>query len=398
MENVVRSEVFENRIRRQIRLEEIPNYMQSGARLSDDIIGTAGSVLLPRNTRIAALASSWPKAKEVLSQDGITSLPIIIEETFALQELESALKAVEKNLIPLDASLAKETTQQVDDTYDRILKGKCSKNDIVGLTDQGRTLARQIAGAPQVMFCLGQVRNWDEYTGVHSLNVALLSSFLAEKMCPDQPELAELMAVGGILHDLGKARVPQEILNKPGRLDPDEFKIMQKHSEYGVELAYSYGVTDRRILEIIKGHHERFAGGGYPGGIEGASISLEARIASVADVFDALTAKRVYKEPMTGRAALSLMMTEMSSAFDPQVMRVLLLSMGLYPPGSMVELSDGSAGVVVGIKGQDLLRPDVMLHYDSQGHRLKELQPLALSQSEDIYIVKAAEDVGKIAF
>ena len=398
MDNIERVEVIEKRMRRFVDLEELPLYAEGEAKIADDIIGTAGGVLLPRNTPVSALLSSLPKVKKTLQMDGIDTVPIVIDALVDLRELEGALKSAEKNLVPLDADLAKETAEQVEDVYDRITRGVCSKNDISGLAAQGRSLARQISGAPQVMLCLGRVRSWDEYTGVHSLNVALLSSFLAEKMFPDQPELAEFMAIGGILHDLGKARVPQAVLNKPSRLNPEEFELMKKHSEYGVELASSYGVVDARVLEVIRAHHERFSGGGYPNGSKGGAISIEARIASVADVFDALTAKRVYKEPMPGRDALGIMMSEMSSAFDPQVMRILLLSLGLYPPGSMVELSDGSSGVVVGIRGKDLLRPRVMVQHDSFGRKLELPTVVDLTEEKTLYIAKAMDDMGKIAF
>ena len=172
------------------------------------------------------------------------------------------------------------------------------------------------------------------------------------------------MAIGGILHDLGKAKVPHEILNKPAKLTDEEFAVMKQHPTLGVQLAVESGVTDERTLTVIRGHHERYGGGGYPNNLDKKDLPIEARIAAVADVFDALTAKRVYKDPMPGRDAIELMTGAMAAHFDPAVMRVLLLAVGIYPAGTLVELSDGSVGAVIGTTGTDVVHPQVALRYD----------------------------------
>ncbi len=397
-DKAVKPEIIEKSISRSIPIEDLHLYMEGNARTASDIMSSAGNVLLPRNTRLASLFSSRERIERLLRQEGFFSVPIVLGGSVDIQELEAVIKSLESGVTPIDPDFAKDTAEQVEDVYERIIRGTCSKTDVSGLAEQGKNLARQVSGAPQIMFCLGQVRSWDEYTGVHSLNVALLSSFLAEKMYPDQPELAELMAVGGILHDLGKARTPQEVLNKPGKLTKEEFEIMRQHPQRGLELALENGVSDPRILNVISGHHERFNGGGYPNGISGNDIPLESRISAVADVFDALTAKRVYKDPIAGREALSIMMGDMVSHFDPTVIRALLLSLGLYPPGSMVELSDGSMGLVIGVHGKDLLRPDVILQYDSLGRKAKDMTIVDLVQRKDLYIVGMIGSIEKKAF
>jgi hypothetical protein len=119
----------------------------------------------------------------------------------------------------------------------------------------------------------------------------------------------------------------------------------------------------------------------------------------VADVFDALTAKRVYKDPMESRSAISIMMENMNGHFDPHVMRALLMSLGLYPPGTAVELSDGSVGVVVGARGKDLMRPEVLLQIDRTGRKVDGMRIIDLSQTdEELFVERALHDTGKIAF
>jgi HD-GYP domain-containing protein (c-di-GMP phosphodiesterase class II) len=231
------------------------------------------------------------------------------------------------------------------------------------------------------------------------LNVALISGFIANKLFPNNDEMVQILSIGGILHDIGKARIPSNILNKPGPLTNSEFEVMKKHTIYGEDLAKKFGVSDSRVLSIIRGHHERFSGNGYPDILDSEAISKEARIATVADVFDALTAKRVYKEPLECKEAITLMIEKMSTYFDPQVLRYLIISVGLYPAGSAVNLSDGSIGIVVGTRGEDLIRPQVMIKFDKNGKKVEDIHIIDLSvKNESLFIKNVIHDFGKIGF
>lgn len=249
--------------------------------------------------------------------------------------------------------------------------------------------------SPQILLCLGRVKDADEYTYVHSLNVALLSGYLANILHPGDRDLMEAMTFGGLLHDLGKARVSQEILNKPGKLTPDEFEMMKAHSIQGMIIAVSSKVGDRRILSIIRNHHERWSGDGYPDGLRENRISLHARIAAVADVFDALTAKRVYKDPIKSREAVTMIIESSGKSFDPAIVRALLVSVGLFPPGTMVELSDGSIGVVTGARSTDIYLPQVLLTTDSMGRRVEGNTIIDLALQRGLFIRRALDDIGK---
>jgi HD-GYP domain-containing protein (c-di-GMP phosphodiesterase class II) len=390
--------IVDRTIARRISIGEIGAYAASAARVADDVVTGNGAVLLPRGTELASLVASVDSLEKNLQRWDILSIPITMQSTLDLRDLEDMLKSATANITSIDPELAKETVAQVENVYGRIAEGNIKPEDIKQLASQGQVLAKEVAQAPQVMFCLGQVRSWDEYTYVHSLNVALLGSFLANRLFPGQTELAECLSMGGILHDLGKARIPQEVLNKPGRLTDDEFDIMKRHPIYGEELATGSGVVNPRILSVIRGHHERYGGGGYPDVLAKNDIPIEARISAVADVFDALTARRVYKEPMDSRAAVSIMVDNMGSHFDPDVVRGLLLSLGLYPPGTALELSDGSLGVVVGARGKDLLRPEVLLQIDKFGHKVEGLRIIDLSGGENLFVQRPLHDMGKRSF
>ena len=391
-------EHFSRTISRRIALEELGEYISTPAYVAEDIIAPNGATLIPRETKLSSLGSSVDAVKNNLSRWDIFSIPITIHNTLDVTELEELLRKTRETIPSIDPQLANETVKQVESVYERISEGICGPEDVSNLATQGRVIAQEVVQAPQLMLCLGQVRSWDEYTYVHSLNVALLSGFIANRIFPDKPEIAENVTVGGILHDLGKALVPKEILNKPGRLTDEEFLIMKKHPVYGDELARSNGVNEISTLSVIRGHHERYNGSGYPDSLKKEDIRMEAKIAAVSDVFDALTAKRVYKEPMGSRDAVSIMLESMDEHFDPAVVRALLVSIGLFPPGTGVELSDGSLGVVVGAKGKDLLRPEVLLQIDGMGRKTDGTEIIDLSKSEELYVKRPMHDVGKAVY
>jgi HD-GYP domain-containing protein (c-di-GMP phosphodiesterase class II) len=392
--------VSERIFKRRISLAELRDFTASTATVGEDILSSSGVVLLPKGTELASLVSSVDDLEKTLFRWGIHSIPIVICNKLDSEKLEEILQNVESDITTIDMELAKQTLTQVSDVYERIAEGVYNPEDISKLATQGQRLAVEVAHSPQVMFCLGKVRRWDEYTYMHSLNVALLGGFLAGRMFPGRQDLVECLSVGGILHDLGKARIPQHVLNKPGKLTDGEFTVMKQHPLLGEQLAIESGIADPRILAVIRGHHERFGGGGYPDGFSGDQIRIEAKIAAVADVFDALTAKRVYKEPMESRMAVTVMIDNMGAHFDPEVVRVLLLSIGLYPPGTAVELSDGSIGVVVGSRNKDLVRPQVLLKIDYMGREMEKdkMQIVDLSTGTSLCVRRTLMDVGKVRY
>ena len=171
---------------------------------------------------------------------------------------------------------------------------------------------------------------------------------------------------------------------------------MRRHPEYGEKIARESGVSDPAILSVVRSHHERWDGRGYPDGVVGETAPLEARIAAVADVFDALTTKRIYKDAMESRAAVSLIVESSGTHFDGVVVRSLLRQLGLYPPGTVVELSDYSIGVVVGAMDRDLLRPKVLIQVDGTGRRPSDGSRFVdLNAGDGRYIVRAYDDLGK---
>ncbi|MDD2367900.1 MAG: HD domain-containing protein [Sulfuricurvum sp.] len=155
----------------------------------------------------------------------------------------------------------------------------------------------------------------DYYTHTHSINVSIYTLSLGSFLGIEGNDL-EVLGMAAILHDLGKSKIDYEIINKNGKLTDDEFAQMKKHPELGHEIALKLGIMDERILSGIRHHHEKIEGGGYPDNLKGDQISQFARIIGACDVFDALSTKRSYKDPMSSFESLLLMKQQMKGHLD----------------------------------------------------------------------------------
>lgn len=380
------------RVLKEVDVDELHLFR---GRVVEDVVSSGGSLLLPKGSEIHAVLESVPGITRTLKRWGIYSVVLDISFNLSEEDFNKIIENIEPKVRVLEAALAHKTIAQVDEVYRRISENGSLGEGAYMLAKQAALLTEEVSRAPQIILCLGRVRESDEYTFVHSLNVGLLCGYLAGRLKPGDREFAAAMTYGGLLHDLGKAKVPQEVLNKPGRLSEDEYEIMKSHSVHGDELARTSGITDVRVLSIIRNHHERWNGRGYPDGFQRDEIPLFARIAAVADVFDALTAKRVYKDPLSSREAVSMIMESSEADFDRTVVRALLLSVGLYPPGTMVELSDFSVGVVIGARNADLFRPQVHISVDGKGRRAPEGTIVDMETQQELFVRRALDDVGK---
>ncbi len=382
----------------RIRPIPIRQLVDSSGTVAEDIVASTGALLLPKGTELRWIQSSLPSIVRRLGEAGISHVAVQDSLQVSLDDLEAVLETISTpHLAQVDHQLARHTTRQIGDVYSRIENRQVTQEDMGHLVETGKTLAREISRTPQISLSLGRVRDWDEYTFVHSLNVALLSGFLAHRLLGNAA-VVEAITIGALLHDLGKALIPLDILNKPGRLDHQEFAIIQKHPEDGFALATQNAVADDVALAVVRFHHERWHGGGYPLGLKEDAIPLPARIAAVADVFDALTTTRVYKGPMARDQAISMIVTNGGTHFDPAVVRVLILALGLYPPGTLVELANGSIGTVVAAKEGDLMRPLVLLQIDGLGRPSPPAAVVDTSTDPSYFIRKSLGDLEKRDF
>lgn len=221
-------------------------------------------------------------------------------------------------------------------------------------------LVGEIIKAPNAVLNLLAIKHTDDYTFSHNINVATLAMVLGQALGLSRDQLHDLGA-GALLHDLGLLRVPGRILHKEGKLTPEEFLEITRHPRLGVDLIGPSRDLSAPAREVILQHHERFQGKGYPHGRAGDRIPLLARICAIADAFDAMTSDRPFRPALTPYQAMRAMLAQTGTHFDPEILRVFLGKMSLYPPGTQVILQDGSPAVVVRGNAGLLIRPVVRL-------------------------------------
>lgn len=238
---------------------------------------------------------------------------------------------------------------------------------------------------------LMQIRMKDQYLLEHSMNVAVLMGVLARSMKIDGEELHELV-FGAFVHDIGKIRIPEEILYKPGRLDPDEWAEMQRHVIYGMEtLETIEGISDK-AKDICAQHHERLDGTGYPFNLKGPQISLHGCMAAVVDVYDAITADRVYHKGMEPTVALKKMLEWTGNHLDKSMVYQLIRCVSVYPAGSAVELASGHVAIVQEANLQKPGQPKVLLVYDTHRNVKVDVKVVNLASTDLYGGIKAAVD------
>ncbi|HHW21971.1 MAG TPA: HD-GYP domain-containing protein [Clostridiaceae bacterium] len=205
-----------------------------------------------------------------------------------------------------------------------------------------------------------QVRSIDEYTFYHSLNVSMLCMLIGKWLRLDEYHVRNL-ALAGLLHDIGKTRIPFEILNKPGKLTDEEFEEMKRHSEYGYNIVKNLDDISPEVAKAILTHHEKEDGSGYPMGLTGDKLNLYSKVITVADIFDAMTANRTYKSKDTPFKVFELMQHGSFGILDPIVLNAFLNNVTSYYIGANVLLNTGETGVVVFMNKQNLSRPVVQV-------------------------------------
>ncbi|NWO05141.1 MAG: HD-GYP domain-containing protein [Alteromonadaceae bacterium] len=213
--------------------------------------------------------------------------------------------------------------------------------------------------------CLGRIREKDNYLLEHSVNLSVLMSLFGSHRELPKDALHQTI-VGALLHDIGKILTPDEILHKPGKLTPEEFEVMKLHARYSRDiLASTEGIGDIALLTAAQ-HHERLDGSGYPEGLKGDEITEYGRMVAITDVYDAITADRVYHKGMTPVQGLKKLLEWSGDHLDPLLVQEFIRCIGLYPIGSLVLLESGRLGVVVETNEQDQRLPVVRVMYHTR--------------------------------
>ncbi len=233
---------------------------------------------------------------------------------------------------------------------------------------------------PQALISVARLKTADDYTYLHSMAVAGLMSGLARQLGLPDAQVVEA-AMGGLLHDMGKAVTPLDILNKPSRLTNEEMEVMRQHPLDGHRLLVAGGVQNAVVLEIALHHHEKMDGSGYPNRLVGEEISLMSRMGAVCDVYDAISSDRPYKRGWDPAESLK-QMASWKGHFDPVIFQAFVRRLGIYPVGSLVRLESQKLAVVIEQTPDALLKPKVRAFYSARLRSHVLVQDIDLSRPD----------------
>lgn len=268
--------------------------------------------------------------------------------------------------------------QQIDDARNgRSLDVPAARECVAQLTDS-------ILRNPHALVWLSALKDRDEYTYLHSLSVCILSLSFGRHLGLPHDALLEL-GFGAFLHDIGKLHIPDNVLNKPGQLTPQEMAIMRRHPQLGVEIVDGSERIPKSSRDVIYSHHERRDGSGYTEGVTGERIHPLTQIVSLCDTYDAIISHRPYKTASSPLSATGVLYRARGGLFEADLVHKFISCIGIYPAGSLVELSTGEVGVVLA-NGEDRLRPKVFAVLDEEHQRLKrpyDIDLMHMLQADD---------------
>lgn len=214
----------------------------------------------------------------------------------------------------------------------------------------------ELADGPQLTNLFISLQAKDDYTYRHNIAVGTISSLIGQWLGLSKKDILQL-STAGLLHDVGKMRIPESILNKPGKLTNEEFELMKKHTVFGYQIIKNTVGTNHRQALVALQHHERMDGSGYPLGISGEEIDLFSRIVAVADVFHAMTSKRVYRDPSPFYQVLYQMSQDTFGVLDPKITNLFINKIMSSLIGDTVKLTDGNEGTIIMIHPNDPIHP-----------------------------------------
>jgi len=223
-------------------------------------------------------------------------------------------------------------------------------------------IIEDLLGHKELMINLTDIRALDDYTFAHSVNVCILAVVTGLTLGYNRTDLVNL-GMGALLHDIGKTAVPLDILNKPGKLTPEEFELVCRHPQLGFDILRMCKDVAMLSAKVALQHHERYNGSGYPKGLKRSQVHEFARITGIVDVYDALTADRVYRRAYPPNEAFEMLAGSGNFTHDYRLVKAFLANVAIYPVGTIVKLNSGDVGVVTGSERGYSHQPRVRLLY-----------------------------------
>jgi len=293
------------------------------------------------------------------------------------------------------AKICMQSKQAVISMFQEARMGKAV--DTGGARQLVEEISDSVARNPGALISLARLKTVDDYTYMHSVAVCAMMVGLAKQLGMEA-EQVRLAGMAGLMHDLGKALMPMEVLNKPGKLTDAEFNIIKTHPSEGHRMLLTGRDVSPVVLDVCLHHHEKTDGSGYPKGLKADQISLFAKMGAVCDVYDAITSNRPYKLGWDPAESLRKMAEWANGHFDGKVFQAFVKSLGIYPIGSLVKLTSGRLGVVIEQTGKSLTTPTVKVFFSTKSNMRIVPEVIDLSQPGVTEKIVSREDPAKWRF
>ena len=339
------------------------------------------------------LQTGMKLAKDVFLEDGRVLLlkgfvirPRYIQK-MAAYKMEYVF--VEEQIVPVEKFNEERIYEDVFGNIKSVMESirKGDDIDVEALKDTVNDMVQHILNDDMVFMALTGIRDIDNYTFLHCVDVCIYSVITAKAMKMTDDDIREL-AMAAILHDVGKCKIPLEILNKPEKLTDDEYFIIKNHAIYGMDITKNTPGLSNKIPKIVCQHHEKWDGSGYPLGLKNFDIDRCARIVSIADVYDALTANRVYRKRYMPHEAAEYLMSQSEQHFDPKILQIFVSNIAVYPEDVVVMLNTGEiARVLAPSRGLLSMRPRVTVITKKDGPPVFNPYVIDLQKNPTIFVV-----------
>jgi HD-GYP domain-containing protein (c-di-GMP phosphodiesterase class II) len=276
---------------------------------------------------------------------------------------------------PRAQAAVKALSDGIDEMFDDVSRGQGL--DVVRVKRSVEPMIDSVTRNPDACIWLARMKQEDQYTYQHSLGASIWAVALGRQLGLPKADLRSL-AIGGLLFDVGKLRIEPELLRADRSLTDDEFKQVRSHVELGVSMIKDSGLMNTDVLAMVNYHHERHDGSGYPEGLAGDDIPIFARIGAIVDCYDAITSHRSYARAIPPSTAIKMLYEWKDIDFQAELVEEFIQAVGIYPAGTLVELSSGEIAVVVAEYRTRRLRPQVMVLLDANKQPVAEIRTIDL--------------------